>query len=121
MNPRTPATTDLPGIGVARLGVALGAGPAGWVVHLIGSVALVPYACDTDRTWTLHALTAATLLVAGAGLVASFGLRRAARGEADDHGDRGRFLGTLGLALGALFTFLIALEGALPLAVEPCR
>lgn len=117
--PRAEATSAVP------LWFGVLAGPIAWTVHLLLSYALLPLACASGLLILLHAVTLATALVtAAAGFVA---YRRQSEPGTDDRGGvRGpstgyvRFMARSGVALSALFLFVILLEGLPVFFLGPC-
>jgi hypothetical protein len=92
------------------------AAPIGlWMVHLTASAAVVPPVCQRGLGWLPHLLTVALTLACVPFLMIAGGLAR----NRDD--DDLRFLGSLGLGLGAASVVLIVVEGAMAGAIPPCR
>jgi len=83
-----------------------------WAVHLLALSALTRYSCNVPSTrWTLHAITAVTLLMAGAATAMAGRMVRAGGDETSPEGPgRLAFLGRLGLIIGATDVLLIVLE-----------
>jgi hypothetical protein len=97
-----------------------------WLVHLVFEAAMVEVVCrHPSWLWTLHLATALTALVTLGGMAVCFDLLRAA-GPPDPEGDDGspvgltRFLGGLGLLVGAANLALILLEGSYVIFVRRC-
>jgi len=99
--------------------------PIVWLVRISAASALVPYACATGRTWTIHASTViAFALSAAAGAIAWRGWRRWEHGSDDDGerpGSRSHLLALLGVLLSAMFTLAIVMEGLAPFYIGPCQ
>ncbi len=98
--------------------------PVVWLVRISAASALVPYACATGRTWTIHASTvlALALSVAG-GVIAWRGWRRweGERGGGERPGTRAHLLAVSGVLLSAMFTLGIVMEGLAPFYMGPCQ
>jgi hypothetical protein len=97
------------------LWLAFFAGAWAWLVHLIGSFALVPTARLHDSKMVLHATTLLTLSVALAGAVVCF--RRWRRRPADAHSvesagrsTRSDFIAGGGLVMNLFFGLVILAE-----------
>lgn len=135
------STTDRPEPPVPRpaLWFALLGGPIAWSAHLLASYPLVSVACQLQTTAPLNLVTAITAAIAAAaGITGAIAHRRAdaqadaqagdgARADAGaaggDLGDavaRARFMALAGMLAGALFTFVILVEGLPPLLHDPC-
>jgi hypothetical protein len=105
----------------------LGGIPA-WLFHLVFEAAMVGYTCTHPGwKWTLHAATVVTVVATLAGVVVCADLLRAggraSRWSEDDDGSaagRTRFLGALGLIVGATNVALILLEGSYVIFVNRC-
>jgi hypothetical protein len=121
----TEATVPSGGeVGRLTLWLAAASGTAAWVVHLVGSYALLPLACATTA-WILHAVTIVTLIPTIAGTWVCLQFWRRYRGQAgpDPHGrsaDYQQYMGLTGALLNALFLFVIALEGLPVVLMNPC-
>lgn len=117
-----PVTEPKPGV-LWQIFAYLG-GMTAYAVHLLVSPALVPLACEIERTWPLHLLTAGTLVVvATAGFVA-WRLWTGVREERDEVAgivaSRRHFVGLSGLMLNAL-AFAIVVFAEIPNHVlNPC-
>jgi hypothetical protein len=98
--------------------------PTIWLVRLMASYVLIPYACAGPGALPLHLVTLATLGATGwlgwrawnDWQWAGGGTETAAAGT----GGRGRFLALMGLGSSVLFFLVIALEGLNNLLVHPC-
>ena len=94
-----------------------------WAVHIVGEAALIPLACEHGSLhWLLHGLTAATAVATAGAMAVSWTFVRTGR---DDEAagtviGRTRFLGMLGLVIGAANLALILLEGSYVLFIKPC-
>ena len=112
---------------VARSGFAtwfaVTGGIGAWMVHLTVTASLVELVCEHPGwTWVLHlvtALTAAVTLVA-MGMSAALALRSPDSESAESSAGQMRFLGLLGLLLGAINLALILLEGSYAIFLSPC-
>jgi hypothetical protein len=102
----------------ASLGFAVLGAPAAWAAHLGLSYFIVPRACATGTTLWLHLVTAATAGVALAATVLAVQVRAGGRAR-DDAG--ARFLGALGIVIGALFFAATLVEGLPVVFIDPCR
>lgn len=101
--------------------IAVTIGIPAWAFHLVFEAAMAHYtAVHPAWRWTLHLVTAVTALVTLAGMAICFDLWRASRpsepvAARDDDispAQLGRFLGALGLLVGAANLALILLEGS---------
>jgi hypothetical protein len=83
-----------------------------WALHVLAIAALTRYTCTVPSTrWTLHALTAGTLLMAVVATGMAWLMVRAGGDETSPEGPgRLEFLGRLGLIIGATDVLLIVLE-----------
>lgn len=108
---------------VARIWYPVVGSIAVWLVHLVYLSSIVRAACTDDLVWSMHAVTAACVLATVAGLVLAHRLTMLDAGEGPE-GHRAarrlRFLGRLGLLVGAVNLLLILAEGALVEAVPVC-
>jgi hypothetical protein len=90
---------------------ALLGGIAAWTIHLLVLTSFVRFTCNADDyVWVLHLTTAITLAMTVVAMALSQRLVRQGRGEGVE-ADRTRFIGQLGLVVGAVNFMLIALEG----------
>jgi membrane protein implicated in regulation of membrane protease activity len=91
---------------------ALLGGIAAWTIHLLFAASFVRYTCnDPSANWAMHAVTAVTLAMTVLAMVLSWRLARRGRDESSDrNGGPTRFIGRLGLVVGASNFALIALE-----------
>jgi hypothetical protein len=104
---------------------ALLGGPVAWSAHLLASYPLVPVACSVGTVTMLHAVTAATVLMAAAsGMV---GWRECRRLQGDEpEGDlriahrRAYFMAVSGIWLGGFFAVVTLVEGLPVLFGDPC-
>lgn len=111
------------------LGIALGAGPSAWFLHLVVSYGFGAFLCP-DRRW-LHVLTASFSMVALVGMASAWYVW-ARTGRADRPADRpmdrsgnrpserSRFLAVSGLLMDGLFALLILSQGSVNLFFDPC-
>ena len=85
---------------------------AAWTIHILVLASVVQYTCNVDGAlWIMHLTTVVTLAMAGAAMVLSWRLARGGHDDEDpDEGGRNRFLGVLGLMIGAANVALILLE-----------
>jgi hypothetical protein len=98
--------------------------PTIWLVRIMLSYILIPYACASAWILALHLVTFVTLgLTAFTGWISWRSWQRTGRvREAVEAGPlpRSRFLAILGLLSAAFFFFVIAAEGTLNFLVDPC-
>jgi hypothetical protein len=104
-----------------RLDAVLG-GPVWWALHLGGMYWLVPRACTWGTSIALHLLTLIVLGLMGRAALSGVQLHRAAEAaaSADPTATRDRFLAWTGLALTALFTFVVVAEWFPAVQLDPC-
>ena len=103
-------------------------GVAAWTTHLLFLVIMVQYTCNVGGdVWVLHLVTALTAAATIAAIALSANLLRIARDNgrgADDDRDtpdaRLRFLGGLGVLVGAINLLLILAEGSLVPFLRRC-
>ncbi len=83
-----------------------------WMIHLLFLASFVRYTCnDPGSKWVLHAVTALTLVMVVGAMALCWRLDRRDGDEASDRGSGPlRFVGRLGLVIGATNFALIALE-----------
>lgn len=98
-------------------------GPAAWALHLQVSYTLAALACDDAWRFSIHAMTALSLVVALTGLyVARRNWQASLGGAPDGHRlDRSRFMAIAGLGLSAFFAIVITAQWIPTLFLEPCR
>ncbi|HEX5094419.1 MAG TPA: hypothetical protein VFX21_00335 [Acidimicrobiia bacterium] len=96
---------------------------AAWTIHILVLASVVQYTCNVDGAlWIMHLTTVVTLAMAGAAMVLSWRLARHGRDdETPDEAGRNRFLGVLGLLIGAANVALILLEEVYVLAFHSVR
>jgi len=112
---------------VARSGIAtwfaVTGGIVAWIVHLTFAASIVELACEHPG-WTvvLHLTTVLTAVVTvGAMGMAAVLVRGNPDAEsADTRGGQLRFLGLMGLLVGAINLALILLEGSFAIFIKPC-
>jgi hypothetical protein len=109
--------------GVLYLWFPIVAPIAAWAVHILYISSIARYTCTRPTaTWTIHAVTAATLVIAGVATFMAWRLTRVRAPEhADDPGGRHLFLGRLGLAIGAINILVILLEELYAIGFHPVR
>jgi hypothetical protein len=85
---------------------------AAWTIHLVFVASFVRYTCiDPGSKWAMHAVTALTLAMTVLAMALCWRLERQGGDEASDrNGGPTRFIGRLGLVVGATNFALIALE-----------
>lgn len=118
---------SVPASRIARSGVAtlfaVTGGIGAWILHVTYAASVVELLCDYPRwTWTLHAATVLTAAITVVAMVMSAALARASRDpeNADTPAGQLRFLGVLGLMIGAINLALILLEGSYAFFLDPC-
>jgi hypothetical protein len=112
-----------------RVWFAVLGGIGAWIVHLTAESALARRTCVSGQEWVLHVLTVGLAGVTVAAMLLAARLRdhecwidgdaRTATSTRGSHGDL-RFLGTMGLLIGAINLLLIVFEGALVFWVPSC-
>ena len=100
------------------LGFAFLGGFVAWLADLVVSWALVPVACNAGVVWPLHAIAAASALVAGGALMIAIGAWRRPAVRAD--ASRPAFMARVGTGLNALALLAIAFMWLLLVLIEPC-
>jgi hypothetical protein len=111
-----------------KIWLALLVVPVAALGYQVAAYALVPFACDRNAPWPLHALSGLVLLACLACTLLATGewlrLRRAVPGGEDDDaaypGTRNRFLAACGSFVGALFTLVIAAQWMAAVVISPC-
>lgn len=109
--------------GSTRAWWAAMAGIPAWLVHLVAEASLAREACVRPATiWAMHAITAACAAVVLIALAGAWSFARlpAADDDGTDRPARLRFLGRLGLLVGALNLLLIIGEGSYVALVHRC-
>ena len=101
-----------------QLAFAWFAGPTAWAAHLGLLYTLAGWACARDARWTLYAISAASLLLALGGVLASLKIDRH---KAVDGRDARPFFGRSGLWLSLLFGAVILLQSVPILIVRSCQ
>lgn len=87
-------------------------GIGAWAIHLLVLVSVVRFTCNTEGYgWVMHLTTAVTLALTAAAMLLSHRLLREGEHQEGTAGERTRFLGRLGLVIGAVNAMLIGLEG----------
>lgn len=123
--PNTAAARFARPRGVALLWFGVLAGPAAWAAHLQATYTLVPHACERGTMTAVHAVTAASLVLALAGAAVAWRSWRltgaAAPGGEGGVVGRSRFMALGGLVLALYFTLLIAGEAIPGFLVPPCH
>lgn len=94
-----------------------------WIIHLIFLASFVRYTCNVPSAkWALHAMTAVTLAMTVLAMVLAWRLDRTDGDEGSDrNGGPLRFVGRLGLVIGASNFALIALEELYVIVLAPKR
>lgn len=122
----TPANDKAPAEGrsVALWAGVIGA-PAAWGLQLQAGYSLTPWACRAGLHFTLHVITAVAVVLALAGAYLSWRAWLAAGGGSPDKTDGGpvareRFLGALGVAMGALSAVVIVAQGIASFYFDGC-
>jgi hypothetical protein len=107
---------------------AIIAGPALWLVHLVGTASLPEHTCTSGGgDWAMHALTAATALPTLLAILYCLRVAREAP-SAEPYAEaaatvpaRTRFLALFGALTAAISLALILLEGSYVLFIDACR
>jgi hypothetical protein len=102
---------------------AVTGGIGAWLAHLTFAASFVRLLCEHPNwTWILHLATALTAAVTVVAMGMSAALVRATPDpeSADTAGGQLRFLGLMGLLLGAINLALILLEGSYAIFLKPC-
>ncbi|MCU1376161.1 MAG: hypothetical protein JWO68_3447 [Actinomycetia bacterium] len=109
--------------GVVLLWFPLVAPIAAWAVHIVFIASIARFTCTRpSSTWTIHAVTAATLVVCAVAMALAWRLTRVATTEdADDVAGRHLFLGRLALLVGAANVVVILLEELYAIGFHPVR
>ena len=98
-------------------------GIVAWMVHLTYSASVVELTCEhPGLIWTIHGMTAVTALVTLVAMALSALLLREGS-DVESAGTRAgqlRFLGIMGLLVGAINLALILLEGSYAIFLRPC-
>jgi hypothetical protein len=97
--------------------------PTAWVAHLLGSYAVATVGCEAP-SFALHAITLASLGAAILGGVIAWRTSQHLQEGPDvdpDRLGRRRFMGWGGVALSALFIFVIAVEAVPSFLLRPCE
>ncbi len=98
-------------------------GIGAWMVHLTYSASVVRLTCEhPGLIWSIHAVTALTALVTVLAIAMAAALVRESA-DPESAGTRGgqlRFLGLMGLLVGAINLALILLEGSFAIFLRPC-
>ena len=85
-----------------------------WLVHLSAEASLVQHTCNSSGTqWPMHAVTAVCVAVTLSAMAVAFRMAQHPSGP-------WRFLGLLGVILGAANLVLILLEGSYILFISAC-
>src|SRR4051794_6712150 len=98
--------------------------PAIWSLQFLLNYALAPWSCP-NRQIVLHLVTVVGLLLAIVGTLLSWGQWKRAGDVAPHHDEggpfgRSRFLGALGIVVGAMFAVLILAQGLPAFFFDPC-
>jgi hypothetical protein len=107
-----------------RLWLALLTGPVAWMIGLVAKYAVVPFACGSTNTWSLHAISIATLIITLiAGFVGWQVWQRAGRewpSESATPMARTRFMAVMALMSSALFALAIVAQWLSSAYLNPC-
>ncbi len=110
--------------GVVLLWFAFLGGPVAWVLHLGTVYLLVPFTCGPGGAAWYHAATLAMLALSGSAAWAGLrgGRRDGDRAGPEPEAARGRarFMARAGVALGLLFSVVIAAQWIPPLVLGGC-
>lgn len=94
--------------------------PTLWLAHLIGSFALVRFACERDASWLLHGLSAVALGLAAASTWVGWRTWRRRSASYQGANTATDFVAAVGLACSLLFTAIIALSWIASFVIAPC-
>jgi hypothetical protein len=99
--------------------------PVAWAAQQMTLYTMVPWACQTGHFFALHAVSAASILLAAIGaLVARRNRQRAGREHSDDGRAgalaRSRFLAVAGLVTSAFFALVIFAQWLAIIVLHPC-
>ena len=97
--------------------------PLVYLANLSIAYALVPLACDTQRSLPLHLANGITLVLMVVALALAWQVRRdhtRPRSVAEDDVDRNRFLSTIGLCVTALLVLAVAAQWSAQWILSPC-
>ncbi len=100
--------------------IATTVAPALWLAHLVGSFALVRFACNSNASWLLHVLSAGALGLAAAATWVGWRTWRTRSPSRQRADNSSVFVAAVGLACSALFTAIIALSWIASFAIAPC-
>jgi hypothetical protein len=108
-----------------RIWYAVLGGVGAWTVHLLALSSFVRFSCNVHGyTWVMHAVTVITAIATLVAMWLALRLVREADHETDETADtaagRLRFLGRVGLLVGAINLALIVLEGAYVTVLKTC-
>jgi len=104
-----------------RVWFAVLGGIGAWMTHLTAESALARRTCVSGQDWVLHVLTVVLALVTVSAMVVAARLRAPVAARVPPHeGIDLRFLGSMGLLIGAINLLLIVFEGALVFWVPSC-
>ena len=127
--PRTADEAPMPGAREERAPVLQWVGlllpAATFFAHLEIGYVLVPWACTMDQSIWLHVVGVLSVLLAIAGMLAAWSTwMRAGRevpGEGDGSLPRTRFLGAVGLGMGAIFTLILFVQWIAAFFIGVCK
>jgi hypothetical protein len=118
---------NVPASRIARSGAAtwfaVTGGIGAWILHVTFAASVVRLLCDYPGwTWTLHAATGVTaaITIVAMGMSAALVRLSSEPESADTLSGQLRFLGLLGLMIGAINLALILLEGSYAIVLQPC-
>ena len=97
--------------------------PVVYLTNLSIAYALVPLACDTQRSLPLHLANGITLVLMLVALALAWNVHRdnpRSPGVAEDDVDRNRFLSTIGLCIAALLVLAVAAQWSTQWILSPC-
>jgi hypothetical protein len=97
--------------------------PLVYLGNLSIAYALVPVACDTQRTLPLHRANGITLGLVLAAVALAWHVRRASsrpQTARDDAPDRNRFLSTIGLCVSSLLVLAVVAQWSAQWILSPC-
>jgi hypothetical protein len=113
------------GAGPGRLWAGVLVGPLATLVQLQTNYALVLWACGAGRTWALHAVaSAALLLCVGAGLLSLRNWRKAGGGWEDEGAGvlpRSRFMSVVGMFVSLMSALVVVAQWIAVFIYNPCQ
>lgn len=113
------------GAGPGRLWAGVLVGPLATLVQLQTNYALVLWACGAGRTWALHLVAlAALLLCAAAGLLSLRNWRKTGAGWEDEGAGvlpRSRFMSVVGMFVSLMSALVVVAQWIAVFVYNPCQ